>query len=81
MGEKRWRIIENEWNIKAAPWTDAIGIEEVDDTLTVPSIVCWFTRGGDAEANAHQIVRLHNYTVAAGGMRGLYWQSWGRRDA
>ncbi len=57
---KKWRLIENEWNLKSAPWRGAIGIEEVDDDLCVPSVVCWFTRGWDSEKAARQVVELHN---------------------
>jgi hypothetical protein len=68
---KRWRIIENEWNLKRAPWSGAIGIEEVDDELAVPPIVCWFTRGwaGDGYvSNDHPAVltvKLHNQAIDA----------------
>ncbi len=60
MNENRWRIIENEWNLKGAPWPGAIGIEEVNDALAVPGVVCWFTRGWDNKRAARQMVELHN---------------------
>lgn len=56
---KRWRIIENEWNLKAAPWRDAVGIEETDEDMAVPAIVCWFTRGW-GEYLAQSVVDQHN---------------------
>lgn len=55
---KRWRIAQNEWNLKSAPWSEAVGIEEVDDT-DVPAILCWFTRPR-GKANAKRVVDLHN---------------------
>jgi hypothetical protein len=55
----RWRIATNEWNLKAAPWTDAVGIEEDDDDAAVPGILCWFTRPNGLE-NAKLVVVLHN---------------------
>ena len=56
----RWRLIENEWNLKGSPWTGAVGIEEDDETLEVPGIVCWFTRGWDSLPAAKQVVEDHN---------------------
>lgn len=56
---KRWQILENKWNRKQAPWSDAVGIEEVDDDAVVPAIICWFTRGHE-ENLAEHVVRLHN---------------------
>jgi hypothetical protein len=55
----RWRIIKNEHNISCAPWSDAIGIEEDDDRVAVPEIICWFTRP-DGKENALHVVDLHN---------------------
>lgn len=66
---KRYRIAENEWNLKNPPWSGAIGIEEVEfeqdedgeyEVFTVPSLVCWFTRGGDQEHLAKLVVTLLN---------------------
>ena len=58
---KRWRVIENEWNLKGEPWSGAIGIEEIDNDLAVPGIVCWFTRGwDDSDAMARHVCDLHN---------------------
>ena len=62
---KRWRIIENEWNLKASPWLDAVGIEEINEDLAVPAIVCWFTRGWD-ENLAQHVVDLHNAKLGLG---------------
>ena len=68
---KRWRIAENEWNLKGAPWRGAIGIEEVDDGVAVPALVCWFTRGwgGDGYVSdshpAAVTVLLHNQAIDA----------------
>ena len=61
---KRWRIIENEWNLKGAPWTGAVGIEEVDNDVAVPALVCWFMRGVDP-IDIEGVVRLHNAAVDA----------------
>lgn len=50
---KLYRVACNEWNLKNPPWTDAIGIEEVEfrrggeELYAVPAIVCWFTAGCD----------------------------------
>lgn len=55
----RWRIVVNEWNLKSAPWSDAVGIEEDDDSLAVPGVLCWFTRP-DGQENAERVVELHN---------------------
>lgn len=60
---KRWRLIENEWNLRCAPWSDAIGIEEIDDAVEVPGIVCWFTRGWNSKEAAEEVVMLHNELV------------------
>lgn len=70
---KRYRIAENEYNIMHPPWSGAIGIEDLTDGdpipegwsgepfLAVPSLVCWFTRGSEHQAelvvdllNAHE---------------------------
>lgn len=54
-----WRIIENEYNLRMAPWSGAVGIEEIDEEIAVPSIVCWFMRGWD-RATVENVVRVHN---------------------
>lgn len=63
MNKKRWRIAENEWNLKNAPWSDAVGIEEIDDIVAVPGVICWFTLGWDSLAAAEELVRLHNLSL------------------
>ncbi len=62
--DMKYRIAENPWNLKSAPWRDAIGIEDVSDQdLAVPPVICWFTRPSDDAANmAHLICRLLNKT-------------------
>ena len=53
-----WQVAENEWNRKSLPWTDAIPIEAPMDeggTLSVPSIICYTTRGGNNDDNARLI--------------------------
>jgi hypothetical protein len=55
----RWRIITNEYNLNGAPWRGAIGIEEDDQDLAVPAIVCWFMRGCDLPI-IQQVVDSHN---------------------
>lgn len=57
---KRWRLCVNEWNLKAAPWDGAFGIEEDDDELSVPSLVCWFYRGWTRE-DVQRVIDLHNH--------------------
>jgi hypothetical protein len=58
-----YRIAENEWNLKGAPWRGAVGIEYTDDgKLAVPPLVCWFTRG--SEELAALIVSLLNRDAA-----------------
>lgn len=56
----RWRLIENEWNLKGAPWSDAVGIEEDDNSVAVPAIVCWFMRWPNSKVMAAEVCRLHN---------------------
>lgn len=69
---KRWRIAQNEWNLKGAPWCGAIGIEEDDNDVSVPALVCWFTRGwteDDEPTQDHPAViaiMLHNQAIDAG---------------
>jgi hypothetical protein len=55
----RWRIAKNVWNLAELPWRGVIGIEEDDDTVAVPSLVCWFMRGVD-QADIEAVIRLHN---------------------
>lgn len=69
---KKWRIVDNALNLRHVPWSGAVGIEEIDDTLVVPSLVCWFTRGwteGD-EINekhpAYRVVELYNQAIEVG---------------
>jgi len=57
----KWRIVENKWNIESEPWRGAIGIEEIDDSVAVPSLVCWFYR--DMDLVAQRVVDLHNKDV------------------
>ena len=59
----RWRIVVNKWNLKQAPWRDAVGIEEDDDRSIVPALLCWFTRP-DGKENAERVVELHNRNLA-----------------
>lgn len=60
---KKWRIIaEGTANLRHKPWSGAIGIEEIDDDLAVPSIVCWMSRGWGRSVAEH-IVKLHNSSV------------------
>jgi hypothetical protein len=56
---KKSRIVQNEWNLVVAPWDGAFGIEEVDDELAVPALMCWFCRGYPREVVQHT-VDLHN---------------------
>ena len=62
----RYRIAENEWNIKDPPWSEAIGIEEVafwkdgEEVFATPPLVCWFTRGGHQPELADKVVALLN---------------------
>jgi hypothetical protein len=56
----KYRIAENEWNLKGSPWRDAIGIEEIDDGMAVPPLICWFTRGSDTHALTQRVVDLLN---------------------
>ena len=41
----RWRIAENQFNLDASPWRDAVLIEEDDDASHVPALVCAIYRG------------------------------------
>lgn len=60
----RWRIIRNKWNKETQPWTGAVGIEEDDDTVAVPAVVCWFTRGWPALSHpASMVVARHNQAI------------------
>ena len=56
----KWRIARNKWNVKDPPWRGAIGIEEDDEVLAVPSLVCWFTRGGWSMKMIQDVVDSHN---------------------
>jgi hypothetical protein len=57
----KWRLIENEWNLKNPPWAGAIGIEEDDVNAVVPAIICWFTRGWeDSGKMAQEMCDQHN---------------------
>ncbi len=60
--QMRWRLIENEWNMKARPWTGAIGIEEDDNSL-MPVVICWFCPGVDP-AIPQAVVDDHNDQIA-----------------
>jgi hypothetical protein len=58
----RWRVAQNEWNLKTPPWRDAVGIEEDDEDarcLAVPGLLAWFTRP-DGDDNAALAVRAVN---------------------
>jgi hypothetical protein len=60
----RYRVAKNEWNLRNRPWDGAIGIEEVEfwpdgsEVMTVPSLICWFSRG--CEGLARRTVSLLN---------------------
>jgi len=56
----RWRPVRNEWNLRAAPWHGGAGIEEDDESVVVPALVCWLYRGRDVDAEVAEICRLHN---------------------
>ena len=62
MSDKKWRRVENEWNLQTAPWSGGFGIEEIDEDLAVPSLVCWFYRGWD-ESLVDRVVEMHNRWV------------------
>lgn len=49
-----WKVASNEWNLRAAPWRGAVGIE-ADFDLAVPSLLLWTTRGGAQQENAEFI--------------------------
>lgn len=55
----RWRIARNEWNLRGAPWHGAFGIEEDDEQLAVPGMICWFYRGTSI-AEVQAVVDAHN---------------------
>jgi hypothetical protein len=55
----RWRILKNEYNLQGSPWRGAVGIEEDEPDLSVPAIVCWFTRGWDLSL-IQQVIDTHN---------------------
>ena len=56
---KKWRVVEFGWNLNASPWRGGYGIEEDDDEVAVPSLVCWFYRGYDKSV-VQRVVDLHN---------------------
>jgi hypothetical protein len=58
----KWRIVKNECNSQARPWNGSFGIEEDDDRLAVPAVVCWFYIGYD-KATVQRVVDLHNQDV------------------
>ncbi len=61
MSNKRWRIIENEYNRSSAPWGGTMGIEEADEEAAVPAVILWFTRGWeDIDSMARSVVDAHN---------------------
>jgi hypothetical protein len=71
-GWKHWRRISDESpNMEVKPWSGAVGIEEVDDELAVPGIVCWFCRGDlsfDEDGKIHiadHVIALHNSWIDA----------------
>lgn len=60
---RRYRIAENEWNLKDPPWRDAIGIEDIgglDPDYAVPPVVAWLTRGYGQERFAQFLVDALN---------------------
>lgn len=59
-GWRRYRIVSDTFNLKSAPWTGAIGIEDTGENITVPALVCWFTRGHGQRQMAEKIVHLLN---------------------
>jgi len=42
-----------------APWQGGFGVEEIDDDVAVPPLVCWFCAGTD-RATVQRVVDLHN---------------------
>jgi hypothetical protein len=48
---ENWRISKNRSNLECSPWYGAICIEISDDSVHVPSIVAWTTRGSEDKAN------------------------------
>jgi hypothetical protein len=63
---KKWRIVKNKWNLDGAPWRGGFGIEEIDEDLAVPALVCWFYRGHDRKV-AQRVVDLHNEWIDSHG--------------
>lgn len=59
---KTYRIALNKWNLKDPPWSEAIGIEEIDSEVdyAVPPLVAWLTRGDGQQKLAQQIVAALN---------------------
>lgn len=57
----RYRIAENEYNLRSKPWRDAIGIEDmIDPDLAVPPIVAWLMRGDEQAEFAAFLIRALN---------------------
>ena len=59
----RWRIAENQFNLDASPWRDAVLIEEDDDASHVPALVCAIYRGHSPEV-AHLIAAAPDLLAA-----------------
>ena len=55
----RWRRVKNRWNLCAVPWSEAEGIEEDDESVVVPALVCWFLRGTDP-VDIDAVIQAHN---------------------
>lgn len=67
-----WKLARNEWNLRAAPWSEAIGIEYDDAEnrqQVVPGVVAWVTRGGDSETNARLIAAAPDLLAALEGLK------------
>lgn len=57
----RYRIAENEWNLRNPPWSGAVGIEDmIDPDLAVPPVAVWVTRGEGNEEFAEVLVAALN---------------------
>lgn len=59
---KTYRIAENKETLELTPWTDALGIEEIDseDEAGTPALVCWLTRGEGQREFARKLVSALN---------------------
>ncbi len=55
----RWRRVKNRWNLRARPWSEAEGIEEDDESVMVPALVCWFLRGTNP-SDIEAVIQAHN---------------------